>query len=234
MNLDPKKTIAQYEKILRKQLPYEVKKSEDTEIITTNKDNEYTMYNDIPFYHYNEFLYHGIRNQIYLEKLENIFKEKKILAGKYIKNYYKYSDNCNKGEYVSLLKAQNTSILAFQTFIEENISLLITPYCDAIETKYVDFNTWEKVKDLNLKQIYSYLPGECMCKDYIPLEYVKAIGVPYIQLMRTRGRNYADKLLEDIVLLMDEYNISLPIVEPGRMNAILVSATIEKNNGIKR
>ena len=56
-------------------LPYEVKKLEDTEIITTNKDKEYTMYDDIPFYNYNEFLYHGIRNQMYLEKLENIFKE---------------------------------------------------------------------------------------------------------------------------------------------------------------
>jgi len=203
-------------------LPYEVKKLEDTEIITTNKDNEYTLYDDIPFYNYNEFLYHGIRNQMYLEKLENIFKEKKILSGKYIKNYYNYSDNCNKGEYVSLLKIQNTTILSFQTFIEENISLLITPYCDAIETKYVSFYIWEKIKNLNLKQIYSYMPGECMCKDYIPIDYVKAIGVPYAKVVNERSKEYADNLIKDIELLMQKYNIYLPIVDISRYNQILI------------
>jgi len=204
-------------------LPYEVKKLEDTEIITTNKDNEYTLYDDIPFYNYNEFLYHGIRNQIYLEKLENIFKEKKILAGKYLKKYYNYSDNCNKGEYVSLLDRSITNYLSFETFIEENISLLITPYCNAIETKYVSFYTWEKIKNLNLKQIYSYMPGECMCKDYISIDYVKAIGVPYAKLVREKGYNYADNLLKDIELLMQKYNIYLPIVDTSRYNQILIT-----------
>lgn len=227
MCFNQKKIGFDYEKTVGQQLPYEVFNAEQEDVITTNQDGFYTETDDINFRETYSFLYHGIRNQIYLEKLENIFKEKKILAGKYIKNYYKYSDNCNKGEYVSLLKTQNTSILAFQTFIEENISLLITPLCNATETKYVSFYTWEKIKNLNLKQIYSYMPGECMCKDYIPLEYVKAIGVPYTQLMRTRGKNYADKLLEDIVLLMDEYDISLPIVEPGNGNKILVSQNDE-------
>ena len=150
-------------------IPYEVLKLESTEVITTNKDNEYTEYEDIPFNHYYSFLYHGIRFQKYLEKLENIFKEKKILAGKYLKNYYNYSDNCNKGQYVSLLNVSKTNKVSFETFIEENISLLVTPYCNAIETKYVDFYTWDKIKNLDLKQIYSYMPGECLCKDYIPI-----------------------------------------------------------------
>lgn len=204
-------------------LPYEVTKLENTEVITTNKDNDYTEFDDIPFNHYYSFLYHGIRNQLYLEKLENIFKEKKILAGKYLKNYYNYDDNCNKGEYVSLINCFKTNRLSFATFIEENLSLLITPYCNAIETKYVDFYTWEKIKNLHLKQIYSYLPGEYMCKDYIPLEYVKAIGVPYNKLVRERSKEYVDKLLNDIELLMQKYNIQLPIVDTSRYNQLLTT-----------
>ena len=53
-------------------------------LITTNKDNEYTMYDDIPFYNYNEFLYHGIRNQMYLEWLCGV--EMIIMNHQHIKN----------------------------------------------------------------------------------------------------------------------------------------------------
>ena len=53
-------------------IPYEVKLYEDKEIITTNKDNEYTEYDDIPLNLYTEYLYHGIRHQKYLEKLEKL------------------------------------------------------------------------------------------------------------------------------------------------------------------
>ena len=209
-------------------LPYEVAKLEGTEIITTNKDNRYTEFDDIPFDSLYSFLYHGIRFQTYLEKLENIFREKKILAGKYIKGYINYDENANKGEYVSLLNRFKTGRLYFETFIEENISLLITPFCNAIETKYIDDSlTWRKIKDLNLKHIYSYIPGEYMCKDFIPLEYVKVIGVPYKRLVRKRGIEYANKILEDVVLLMKKYNIFLSIVDTSRFNELLVSSSLK-------
>lgn len=213
-------------------IPYEILKLEDTEVITTNKDNEYTEFDDTPFNDCYSFLYHGIRNQKYLEKLENIFKEKKILAGKYLKNYYNYSDNCNKGEYVSLLNLSKTNKISFETFIEENISLLVTPYCNAIETKYVDFYTWDKIKNLDLKQIYSYMPGEYLSKDYIPIEYVKAIGIPYIRMVREKGSAYTDNLLNDIKLLMEKYDISLAIVDTSRFNQLLTSSNNKerKNN----
>ena len=216
-------------------IPYEILLLESQEIITTNKEKEYTEFDEIPFYYYNEYLYHGIRNQIYLEKLENIFKEKKLLAGKYIKDYYNYTDNCNKGLYVSLLNRSKTNRISFETFIEENISLLITPYCNAQETKYVDFYTWEKIKNLNLKQIYSYLPGECMCKDYIPIEYIKAIGVPYLKISREKGEEYTNKLLTDIKTLMKQYNLQLPIVDTSRYNQILIPVKeIIKTKQIKK
>ena len=204
-------------------IPYEILLLESQEIITTNKEKEYTEFDEIPFYYYNEYLYHGIRFQKYLEKLENIFKEKKLLAGKYIKDYYNYTDNCNKGLYVSLLNCSKTNRISFETFIEENISLLITPYCNAQETKYVDFYTWEKIKNLNLKQIYSYLPGECMCKDYIPIEYIKAIGVPYLKISREKGEEYTNQLLVDIKILMKQYNLQLPIVDTSRYNHIIIN-----------
>ena len=216
-------------------IPYEILLLESQEIITTNKEKEYTEFDEIPFYYYNEYLYHGIRNQIYLEKLENIFKEKKLLAGKYIKDYYNYTDNCNKGLYVSLLNRSKTNRISFETFIEENISLLITPYCNAQETKYVDFYTWEKIKNLNLKQIYSYLPGECMCKDYIPIEYIKAIGVPYLKISREKGEEYTIRLLTDIKTLMKQYNLQLPIVDTSRYNQILIPVKeIIKTKQIKK
>lgn len=227
MEFNPKKIGLEYEKIIGQQLSYEVFNAEQEDVITTNQDGAYKKNDDLYLRNMYGFLYHGIRFQTYLEKLESIFRDGKILAGRYIKDYYCYGDNCNKGEYVSLLNVQKTDGISFTTFIDENISLLVTPYCDAIETKYVDFNTWDKIKDLKLKQIYSYLPGECMCKDFIPLEYVKAIGVPYRHLIRTKGRSYADKLIEDIVVLMNKYNISFPIVAPGSCNKILVAQTDE-------
>ena len=235
MSFNSKNAISSYEIMSLECLPYEVMNAENEDIITTNQDGKYTENDNVSFRNMYGFLYHGIRFQDYLEKLESIFEGRKILAGKYIPNYYCYGDNCNKGEYVSVLNVQKTDGITFKTFIDENISLLITPFCDAIETKYVGFNIWNQIKDLNLKQIYSYLPGECMCKDFIPLEFVKAVGVPYRHLIRTKGRDYADKLVEDIVSLMESYNISLPIVEPGRMNAILVNSNNKMvNNTIER
>lgn len=86
--------------------------------------------------------YHGIRFQGYLEKLESIFKVRKILAGKYIKEYSFYDDNCNMGEYVSLLKWLGYESIEYEIIIGSNISLIITPFCNAIETKHIDFYTW--------------------------------------------------------------------------------------------
>ena len=235
MSFNSKNAIFLYDNLSSEYLPYEVMKAENEDIITTNQDGKYAEDDNISLRNMYDFLYHGIRFQDYLEKLESIFRERKILAGKFIPNYHSYSDNCNKGEYVSVLNVNKTDSITFRTFIDENISLLITPFCDAVETKYVGFNIWNQIKDLNLKQIYSYLPGECMCKDFIPLEFVKAVGVPYRHLIRTKGRDYADKLVEDIVSLMESYNISLPVVEPGRMNTILSKPNNELvNNTVER
>ena len=63
--------------------------------------------------------------------------------------------------------------------------------------------------------------GECMCKDSILIDYVKAIGIPYQRLVLYNKKEFADKLLEDIQSLMKQYNINLPIVDVSRYNRIL-------------
>ena len=165
-------------------LPYNIQQLEQEPIVTTNQNHEYDYYESEGFEFISDYLYHGIRFKKYLEKLENILKERKILAGKYLPNYQFYSNNCNHGQYVSLFKYTRSRQLEYKTFILENISLLVTPLCNAQETKYVDYQTWEKIQQqqYQLKHIYSYMKGECMRKDSIPLDMVMAIGVPYKNL----------------------------------------------------
>lgn len=215
-------------------LPYNIQKLEQEPITTTNQNHEYNDYDIDSFSFVNEYLYHGIRFQKHLEKLESIFKERKILAGKYLPNYSFYNDNCNHGQYVSLLQYTSSRELEFETFILENISLLVTPLCDAQETKYVDYSTWLSLQERQseLKQIYSYMMGECMCKDYIPLEMVKAVGVPYQKLRLQGNEAYAISLIEDIKALMNKYNIHLPIVDTSRYNQIIYDT--ESKNVLKR
>lgn len=211
---------------------YRIKVLEGVPTTTTNQNNDYDINEEIPFKYYGDYLYHGIRFQKHLEKLENIFKIRKILAGKYISEYHFYGDNCNKGEYVSLFKWINNNIIEYETFIESNISLLITPAINAIETRYISYNDWEKImsEKLPLKNLYSYMQGECLIKDYISLDYVKAIGVPYLKLMRQGKQEYADKLIDDIQKLMEQYNINLPIVDTSRYNYILIDTNKKLEN----
>lgn len=210
-------------KAIDNKIPYEIQKLEQVPVVTTNQNHEYDDYEKENFTFVSDYLYHGIRFQKYLEKLESIFKERKILAGKYLENYHFYSDNCNKGKYVSLLKYTNKTMLEYETFILENISLLVSPICNAIETKYVNFQIWSQIQkaQYELKHIYSYMNGEYLCKDFIPLDMVKAIGVPYQKLRLQGKKEYADTLIEDIKKLMEKYDLNLPIVDTSRYNFIL-------------
>ena len=77
---------------LKSELPKDVYELEQEDMLTS-KDIFYT--DDLAEERLNPyaFLYHGIRFDDKLKKLENILKEKKILAGKYINGYYNYFDN---------------------------------------------------------------------------------------------------------------------------------------------
>ena len=67
-----------------------------------------------------------------------------------------------------------------------------------------------------------------MCKDYIPLEMVKAVGVPYQKLRLQGNEEYAIRLIEDIKELMNKYCVYLPIVDTSRYNKIIYEVGIQK------
>jgi len=233
MNLDPfgrikPTTLEELELIRKSGLPrkvYELEKEDmylSQDVITIN-DETYS-----PFC----YLYHGIRFQKYLEKLESIFKDKKILASKYIPNCLSYDDNCNKGEYVSLTSYYKNP--GFKIFIEKNISLLVSPKCGAYLTKYVDYEIWEQIKNKKTKNLYSYMMQEYMCKDYVPLDLVKAVGVPYKYYILTKGIEYADNILSDVKSLIDKYNLNIGIVDTSSENKILIESNNKSKNKNRR
>ena len=140
------------------------------------------------------------------------------------------------GEYVSLLKLTNNNYLEYETFIEENISLLITPLVNATITKYLSYNDWLLIKERNLKlnNLYSYMQGECLVKNYIDFKYIKAIGIPYQKLIESKKEKYTNKLIEDIKKLMEQYSIKLPIVDTSRYNHIIINPKQKEHKLIKK
>lgn len=180
-----------------------------------------------------DFLYHGIRHQKHLEILESIFKDKAIIAGNYQENnsHSNYSDNCNEGEYVSLLAINNDYNIEYETFIKPYITLIVSKDCNAIKTIYVPYYKWEEMKKKNTSNRYSYANNEYHVKKMIPLSYVKAIGVP-ARYLRTMGKEELIEIyLNEIIELMNKYNINLPIVDTSAYN---MPIRIPKNHITKR
>ena len=52
--------------------------------------------------------------------------------------------------------------------------------------------------------------------------------IPYLKMIREKGFEYTNKLLIDIELLMEQYNIDLPIVDTSRYNQILIDKKEKK------
>ena len=208
-------------------LPRDVYELEQ-EDLQTSKDVFYLADYDEERFNPYAFLYHGIRFDDNLKKLENILKEKKILAGKHIKGYYNYSDNANKGEYVSMTAYSRERISGFGVFVKENICFLISVDCNAVLTKCVDFNAWEKIKDKKTKNLYSYMEAEFMCKEFVSFEFVRAIGIPYMSLCNSKGKEEANKILDKVKELIKKYGIELKIVDHSNFNRILWDINIKE------
>ena len=219
-----------YLDMIKSDLPRDVCALEKEDMVTS-KDVFYLADYDEERLNPYAFLYHGIRFDENFKKLEKILKDKKILAGKHIDGYYNYSDNANKGEYVSMTSYSEERISGFDVFVKTNVCLLISVDCNAILTKYVDYNTWEKIKDKKTKNLYSYMSGEFMLKDFVPFEFVKAIGVPYQYLVLSKGKEYADDVLIKIEKLIEKYGINLKVVDTNSYNRTLIEA---KKSNFKR
>lgn len=190
------------------------------EIYPNAKDNDLSK-ND-------NFLYHAIIKNNKYQILERIFKERKILALKYVLECTKKCTfNANDGEYISLLsldKNQENYDLLYDTYIKRNISLVISPLVNAIKTIYMEFDDWVYVKKKysNLKNRYSFLMGEYQVKDNIPVDLVAAIGIPYLIFEKEYSSNYATNCIENVIDIMDNYDIHLPIVDTSNNNKVLV------------
>jgi len=203
----------------------------DSQTPKTFLDLNPELYNSNNLRYIYNFLYHGIRFQNHLEKLESIFQAKAILAGNYQKNYSPYSDNCNEGEYISLLSTDGYYNIEYETFIIPNITLIVSPECNAIKTIYLPYNEWEQIKGKNTKNRYSYANNEYQVKQIVPLSLVKAIGLP-ARYLRTIGKEEQIEIyLQDILQLMNKYNINLPIIDTSAYN---IPITTTKNHITKK
>lgn len=184
------------------------------------------------------YLYHGIRFDSNHEIFESILSDRKILCGNKVKRHWQdYSDNCNGGEYVSLIDYSDEEYdIEFKTFIEENVSFIISPKLNPLKCKYLPYDEWEKVRKKlpKTKHRYSYARHEYQYPDYIPFDYVVGILYPLNYYNHTNG---FQKTKEDFVYikhLLREHGLEhLPILDPTN-RFIPLDTEINDNIIIKR
>lgn len=189
---------------------------------------EYPSNIEYDFFDAECFLYHGlryydesIRFEEGLKKLKSIFEKKGILARKYLDGYYPSSDNCNELEYISLAKYSNNT--EFKVFVLENICLLTNPSSTAYQTIHISFDMWDFLKknQIKVKNRYSYAHNEYQVKDSIPLDDIKAVGLPHFNIRLLEGLSKADYYKQQIIDLLNQYDIDLPIVDTSCHNQII-------------
>ena len=167
-------------------------------------------------------LYHGLRFDS-INKLESIFKNRCLLCGKKIESSFisyngttkylyinSYSDeNCNQGEYISVMPYQDYSI-EFNTFVRENLFIVLNGNIPAKNTFYLNYNDYSKLKKLNIKtnNLYSYAFAEYMVKDSISIDDFKYIGIDYRYF-----KGDLDKTIDDVIKLINFYKIDVPFVD---------------------
>ena len=150
------------------------------------------------------------------------------MAAKHIPNCFTYEDNCNDGEYVSLLEIEPWKYSGmYEAFISPNVKLVISPFCEDYNTVFVSFNEWEEIKKSNrtFRNRFSYAPNKYQVKDRIPLYQVVAIGIPYCYLGCQNKLDYANKLLKDVIELLHKYNLDLPVVDTSASSPFAASRT---------
>ena len=171
------------------------------------KKHFYRSDNNLNLYDFlDSYLFHGIRFGNEMEKFESILKDGKILAGNQINSYLPYKENCNEGAYVSLLELSRSSFDAVRAFLENNITFIIKPSDKAIKTMFISDFEWAEIKEKyksfdNFNQRYSSIDEEYQVKDYVSLDDVCGIYVPF-------RISHAD-----IDNLLEKYNLSnIPII----------------------
>ncbi len=164
-------------------------------------------------------LYHGIRFDDNHELLASILDDEAIKCGNLTNNYYRSGgDNCNEGEYISLINYTGDYYdLEFKTFIEENVSLIISPKLNPIKCKYLPYEEWEeRKKKLPIsKSRYSYAKNEFQYPKEIPFNYVIGILYPFHYYVSIKGYSKTKEDFKRLQELLREKSYSyLPILDP--------------------
>ena len=165
------------------------------------------------------YLYHGVRFDRSHKLFESILRDQKISCANRNNLYYKNCiDNCNEGNFVSLLDySKEDDKVEFQTFIEKNVAFIISPKLNPLECKYLPYEEWKKIKKKlpKTKHRYSYLRHEYQYPDYIPLSYVIGILYPLKYFLQMDGYS---KTMDDFAYIQElliKYGFSnLPLLDP--------------------
>ena len=184
------------------------------------------------------FLYHGVRMDSEHELFESILSDREIKCANKIGFYRGFdSDNCNEGKYISLIHYSGDDYdIEFKTFIEENVSFIISPKLNPLKCKYLPFDEWEKIKKKlpKTKHRYSYAREEYQYPDSISLDYVVGVLYPLRFYSHKNGYMSAEEDLEYVKKLLIKYGFKdLPILDPTKGFEVLdVKPTI--NFAVKR
>lgn len=165
------------------------------------------------------FLYHGVRFDSNHELFERILYDRKIKCANEINSYRgDYADNCNEGKYVSLMHYSGEEYdLEFKTFIEENVSFIISPKLNPLKCKYLPYEEWEKIKKKlpKTKHRYSYSKNEYQYPGHIPFDYVVGILYPLNYYNYMNGFTKTEEDFAYVKKLLVEYGLKdLPILDP--------------------
>ena len=162
-------------------------------------------------------LFHGVRFDPDHQLFESILKDQKISCANRAKRYWRnYLDNCNEGEYVSLIDYSDCNI-EFKTFIQENVAFIISPKLNPLKCKYLPYEEWSKIKQKlpKTKHRYSYARHEYQYPDNIPLYYVIGISYPLAYFNQMYGFSKTKQDLTYIRNLLLKYDLEdLPILDP--------------------
>ena len=160
-------------------------------------------------------LYHGLRFNS-LEKLESIFKDNYVYCGNKInKVYYNDIENCNMGEYVSVTPYSDG--VEFNVFVRENIFLVFKGNIEAINTYYLNYEDYVKLRESKRKtnNLYSYAFNEYLVKDSISLDDLLYVGID-----SNFFRSDINEVIEKVTSLMKQYNINADFIDISNNNVI--------------
>lgn len=164
------------------------------------------------------FLYHGVRFDDDHSLFESILRDKEIRCARKTKQSFKaFGDNCNDGEYVSLMPFVDDEDLEFNVFVKNSVAFVVSPNLNPVKCKFLPYEQWAQVKyKLPMtKHRYSYAKLEYQYPDSFSLDYVVGLLYPLNHNIIQYGLSFARNDFEYIKALLKKYGFQdLHIFDP--------------------